>query len=308
MRTSEAIDQLSAALSQAQGVMQNPSRNRTVKVRSERGEYEFAYATLDHILDAVREPLAANGLAVLQVVDEEWTADQEPCGLYVLTRLTHSSGQWVESRLPVKAQGRTWRDREGNMQRAEPSNQEVGSAITYARRYALTAVLGIAADEDDDANTADGNHVEGRDRAPGAKPQPSATARGSAKRGNPAPAVAAPSMTSARPQPVAEQPAQDAPAEPPAEPPAETLPAQPAAAQQTIALGQPEPKVSQEMAAKILSTFNLAKHATSKEQAFAAASRANGDQVVKLADVKPERADAVLKALSVLAAPAMQEV
>ena len=147
MNQSEQINDLAAALARAQGSITNPERNRTVKVKgtSAKGHdfhYDFKYATLDAIINAVKSPLADNALAYTQIL----TLDQR--GKYVLvTRLIHSSGQWLESVTPLLGID-------------DARNQEFGSALTYMRRYALTALLGIAADEDDDANAADGNQAE----------------------------------------------------------------------------------------------------------------------------------------------------
>ena len=92
------------------------------------------YATLDAILDVVRPILSKHGMAVSQ----EPLMEEGRCG--VVTRIVHESGEVRESTLllPVKDQ----------------TAQAAGSAITYARRYALSAVLGIAADEDDDGQEA----------------------------------------------------------------------------------------------------------------------------------------------------------
>ncbi len=152
MQHSDAIDQLAAALAKAQAVIENPARNREVKVKSDKGSYSFKYATLDAILDAVRGPLTANGLWFTQTL-------AETDGRYrLMTTLLHASGQWIGSETPLIV--------------GQQSAQAFGSALSYSRRYALIALLGVASDEDDDGNAADGNHItEQRDRAP--KPSPS---------------------------------------------------------------------------------------------------------------------------------------
>lgn len=148
MQHSEQIDKIAGALAKAQAAFTNPPRNREVMVRSDKGSYTFAYATFDAILDVVRKPLTENEMSYTQTV--EFSEDGKP---RVVTTLMHSSGQWIGSTLPLMA------DR--------PGNQAFGSALTYAKRYALTALLGVAADEDDDANGADGNGIERKtDRAP----------------------------------------------------------------------------------------------------------------------------------------------
>lgn len=142
---SEAIDKLAEALAAAQGEIQNPERNRTVHVRGETRtgkefSYDFRYATLDSIIECAKAPLSKFGLAYTQILGMEHN------GKYALsTRLMHSSGQWIESKTPLLVDS--------------TKNQEFGSALTFMRRYALTALLGIAAEEDDDANAADGNQA-----------------------------------------------------------------------------------------------------------------------------------------------------
>ncbi len=133
---------LIAALAKAQSVMTSPARNREVKVRTKSGgTYSFRYATLDHIIEAIRKPLTENGLWFTQVLESD-----EGGKYRLITRLLHESGESIESRTPLLVEN--------------TGSQAFGSALTYMRRYALTALLGIAADEDDDANTADGHTVE----------------------------------------------------------------------------------------------------------------------------------------------------
>lgn len=163
---SETIGALTEALAKAQAVITSPTRNREVKVRAKSGaEYSFKYATLDHILDSVRKPLTDNGLWFTQTL-----ANGD--GKYQLvTTLMHSSGEWVQSEQPLFL--------------TEQSNQAFGSALTYAKRYALSGMLGIAADEDDDANHADGNTVkESAERKAPPKPTGDAPAKAQAKAAN----------------------------------------------------------------------------------------------------------------------------
>lgn len=142
MNRSEQINELAGALSKAQGAFPAIEKNREVTVKSEKGTYKFWYATLDNIVDGIRKPLSENGLSYVQAIV---TSDRE---MLCETMLMHSSGQWLCTALPVK-----FSDGKNNA-------QALGSAITYAKRYGLTAMLGIVADEDDDANAADGNHIE----------------------------------------------------------------------------------------------------------------------------------------------------
>jgi hypothetical protein len=125
--TSEQVNEIAAALAKAQATMKNAALNKV------NPHFRSKYADLAVIRDTVVPPLAANGIAVVQ------TLDAEGGGPWVMTRLIHTSGQWIESACPIP-----------NGQ----DMQKMGSAITYARRYSLSAICGIAADEDDDANEA----------------------------------------------------------------------------------------------------------------------------------------------------------
>ena len=101
------------------------------------GEYEFSYAPLDSILEKVRPVLQKNGIWFVQFTE----------GHHLLTRLIHVSGEWMESgQMPLMA--------------GSSNAQDFGSAITYAKRYSLSAMLGIASEDDDDGNRAVGNKTK----------------------------------------------------------------------------------------------------------------------------------------------------
>lgn len=141
-RESPETGQIAAALVNALSKLRNPPRNRSVEVSTRGGgKYAFRYATLDKILDLARPVLAAEGLVLFQPI-----STNEKGGLVLVTRLLHRSGEWMETSIPLPAPG------------GDP--QSFGSAVTYLRRYAVTALLGIASDEDDDANRAAGNHIK----------------------------------------------------------------------------------------------------------------------------------------------------
>lgn len=131
MMQSENVNELSAALAKAQGVMKTAAFNKT------NPHFKSKYADLASVLEAIREPLANNALSLTQVLR---VRDH---GLVLVTVLRHSSGQWVESEYPLPATARP---------------QELGSALTYARRYSLSAITCIAAEEDDDGNAAEAAH------------------------------------------------------------------------------------------------------------------------------------------------------
>lgn len=135
MDKSEEIDKLAIALAKFQGSLEQPSLNSEVKVKTKTGlEYKFKYADLSECKRAAKQPLADNELAVCQLIEDDYS---------IRTILLHSSGQWISSKVRM------------------PSNtadaQSIGSAITYAKRYAFCAILGIVADDDEDANIANGN-------------------------------------------------------------------------------------------------------------------------------------------------------
>lgn len=132
---------LYAALAAAQGKMSNPTKNREVAVKSDRGSYKFAYATLDSILDGIRGPLASNGLAFTQ------TLEKREDGMVMCLRLFHSGGGLVSTCMPLDSARIV-------------KMQEMGSMMTFARRYQIASFFGLAAEEDDDANSADGNQVQ----------------------------------------------------------------------------------------------------------------------------------------------------
>lgn len=130
MTTSEQINEIAAALAKAQGVMKNAPLNKV------NPHFKSKFADLASVRDAVLPALTANGIAVVQTLELDDTIAGQ---CFVDTRLLHVSGQWIESSCPIPNGG---------------DMQKMGSAITYARRYSLSAICGIAADEDDDANAA----------------------------------------------------------------------------------------------------------------------------------------------------------
>jgi hypothetical protein len=127
MKSSEQTNEISASLSKAQGAINNPGK------KAENPHFKSHYADLSSGINAIREGLSANGIACLQAT----RIDGEV--LMLDTRLTHSSGQWFECEYPVCKFP------------AQP--QIMGSAMTYARRYSLFSLVGIAG-EDDDGNAA----------------------------------------------------------------------------------------------------------------------------------------------------------
>ena len=128
MLHSESVANLTKALVAAQGAFE------IAKKGTENPFFKSTYADLPEVWRVAREHLGKNGLAVIQATDE---CDD---GVVIETMLSHVSGEWVASRLKMKPV------------RNDP--QGIGSCITYARRYALCAMVGIVADVDDDGNAA----------------------------------------------------------------------------------------------------------------------------------------------------------
>lgn len=129
------IKELAIALAKAQGDIDN------VKKTSTNPGFRSKYANLAAVWDTIREELSKNGLSVVQFpIDAPNGSPEDTVGLKTI--LLHSSGQYLEATfsMPVKD---------------AKNPQAVGSALTYARRYALMAVVGIAP-EDDDGNAASG--------------------------------------------------------------------------------------------------------------------------------------------------------
>jgi len=130
MRFSEQINELAKALSQFQQKVSNP------KNVANNPFFNSKYAPLDEVISVVKEPLAEQGLSFIQST----SSDQSTGSITLTTLLMHSSGQWIESdQLSLKAD--------------KNNAQSYGSALTYARRYQLSAMLGVASEDDDDANT-----------------------------------------------------------------------------------------------------------------------------------------------------------
>lgn len=132
MNKSDSITELAKALAKFQGEIKNPSNTATNPY------FKSKYAPLNDVLNLVRPLLSKNGLSIVQAP----SGDGE--NIVVTTTLIHESGEWIEfPPLVLKADKAT--------------AQGAGSAITYARRYALSAVLGISSEDDDDGNHAESN-------------------------------------------------------------------------------------------------------------------------------------------------------
>jgi hypothetical protein len=138
-RSSETIGTIAAALAKAQAVLTNPEKSLVAtihtNVRGAAEERAFRYAPLSSGLDIVRKTLSQQEIATVQT-----TAVDQAAGIITLTTvLAHASGEWIASDWPVCAVSDT----------ATP--RRMGAALTYARRYALFTLVGIAGEDDIDA-------------------------------------------------------------------------------------------------------------------------------------------------------------
>jgi hypothetical protein len=137
-RSSETVAALASALAKAQAELVNPEKSLTATIRTGRpGEHErsFRYAPLSSGLDIVRKTLGQHEIATLQTTAIDPTAGM----VNLTTTLAHASGEWIASDWPVCPIAET----------ANP--QRMGAALTYARRYALFTLVGIAGEDDLDA-------------------------------------------------------------------------------------------------------------------------------------------------------------
>lgn len=129
MNRSEQINELAAALAAAQAELRNPAFDST------NPHFKSKFASLAGVRDAITPVLSKHGLSVSQL-----TTNDDQGRACVETILLHSSGQWIGSTLTVPA--------------PKADAHGTGSAITYARRYALMAIVNVVGDEDDDGNRA----------------------------------------------------------------------------------------------------------------------------------------------------------
>jgi hypothetical protein len=141
MNQSENINELAASLSKAQGEMQAAIKD------SINPFFKSKYADLGSVWDAARPVLCKYGLCVMQ--STEILGEK----IVMSTILAHSSGQWVKSYLPLNP--------------SKNDSQGMGAAMTYLRRYSLSALVGVVCDEDDDGETAVGRgKIEQQNKKP----------------------------------------------------------------------------------------------------------------------------------------------
>lgn len=141
MNKSDSIANLATALCQFQAEISNP------KNTANNPFFKSKYAPLNDVLNLVRPILSKHGLSIFQ------SPSGDGDNIIITTMLMHSSGEWIESEpLILKADKAT--------------AQGAGSAITYGRRYAVSAILGISSEDDDDGNHATGNTEPRQQQSP----------------------------------------------------------------------------------------------------------------------------------------------
>jgi hypothetical protein len=127
---------LAAALAKVQAQLPKLERDRTVTVQQKNGDtYSYSYATLANLSETVLPLLASHGLSFAAMPGVG--ADGKMCVRYLLL---HESGEQLSGEFPISGEG---------------GIQMIGGRITYARRYCLAAIVGVAADEDDEARLSD---------------------------------------------------------------------------------------------------------------------------------------------------------
>src|SRR6202022_3396048 len=157
-RSSESVAALASALAKAQAHLVNPEKSLTAIIRTGRpGEMarSFRYAPLSSGLEIVRKTLSEHEIAVIQTT----AIDQASRMLNLTTLLAHSSGEWIASYCPVCSVAEV----------ATP--HRMGAPLTYARRYALFTMVGIAGEDDLDAPEIVNDQPQG-DKAPEARLAP----------------------------------------------------------------------------------------------------------------------------------------
>jgi ERF superfamily len=166
-RASEQIGAIAAALAKAQLELSNPEKSLVATISSpfpREGDRTFRYASLASGLDIVRKTLGSNEIATVQTT----AIDQASGQMRLTTLLAHASGEWISSDWPVCA--------------AQETAHRMGAALSYARRYALFALVGIAGEDDLDAPDLEPATVAGP--VAGAPGQNGATLNGSKPNGS----------------------------------------------------------------------------------------------------------------------------
>jgi hypothetical protein len=159
LQSSDEVAGIIEALCKAQAKFGTVGKDRTANITSARGSYTYSYATLSSVIAAIRPALNEQGIALVQSANIVNT--ERAVVLQVDTRFLHTSGQWLGSvlRLPL----------------GDATPQGMGSLLTYLRRYGLSALAGVASEEDDDGQAAQPPTPAQRTTAPRERSTPRAT-------------------------------------------------------------------------------------------------------------------------------------
>lgn len=152
MIKSDSINELAGALAKAQGEFKPIPKNKVVDFEYNGKRTYYRYADLQDVISMTTPILSKCGLSIVQ------NTEYENKELVLITTLLHSSGQFISSKYPL---------------RIFTKNQEQGSELTYARRYTLSATLGVHSEEDEDGNIANQSSPENetsKDDVPDFKP------------------------------------------------------------------------------------------------------------------------------------------
>lgn len=141
-----SIAKIAKALAKAQSEFKEVKKDATAKIPMKKGgHYTYKYATLPNIIESSRDALSKNGIAITQPI--VFTSK----GQCLQTLLIHESGETLKSEMPLNT---------------NQAPQLLGSLLTYYRRYQLSAILGIAADEDEDGQAAQDGYSKQKQQAP----------------------------------------------------------------------------------------------------------------------------------------------
>ncbi len=123
------MEKTNSAINEALSIAQ--AEIKSAKFNKVNPHFKNKYADLTAMRDAYQEALSKNGLSIVQVMEDK------PDGMLLITRILHKSGEFIESRFPIKIE-------------PNATMQQIGSKITYARRYSISSILSFSAEEEDD--------------------------------------------------------------------------------------------------------------------------------------------------------------
>lgn len=127
MKTSDQTDKIYFGLFGVQQSLPTLKRDKAVEIKTDTGKFQFRFTPLDTIVETIKPLFKREELTLIQTVDIET----------ITTRIAHVSGQWIESTTHLNKQ--------------QPNMRAFGAEVSYKRRYALSAILGIVTDDDVDA-------------------------------------------------------------------------------------------------------------------------------------------------------------